>query len=72
VRDNYEQYVYSQAVNLSRYRKLKVFERVTGKSVFLDYDVLLERYEIREMQTIWIKSHIHMQRSRGVQGFERD
>ena len=47
VKENFEQYQYSMAVNLNRYRKLKVFERITGKSVFLDYDVLLERYEIK-------------------------
>lgn len=45
---------------MSRYRKLKVYERITGKSVFLDYDVLMERFEIKQMQLIWIKSHIHM------------
>ena len=72
VRENYEQYVYNQAVNKSRYRKLKVFERVTGKSIFVDYDVLLEQYEIKEMQTIWIKSHIYMLRKSNTQGFEHD
>lgn len=72
VRDNYEQYVYNQAVNKSRYRKLKVFERVTGKSIFVDYDVLLERYEIKEMQIIWIKSHIFMLKKAGTQGFQND
>lgn len=54
VRDNVEKYLFSRERNLCRYQKLKVFERITGKSVFLAYDVLLERYEVAEMQKIWI------------------
>ena len=38
----------------------------------MDYDVLLERYEIKEMQTIWINSHIYMLRKAHTQGFEHD
>ena len=62
VRDNYEQYVQTHLAKLTRYAKLKVFERITGKKIFLDYPVLLARYEEREMQAIWIKSHVYMLR----------
>lgn len=34
--------------------------------------MLLERYEIKEMQTIWINSHIYMLRKAHTQGFEHD
>ena len=34
--------------------------------------MLLARYEEREMQAIWIKSHVYMLRQKGVSGFERD
>ena len=60
VKDNSDQYVYNAAQIANRYQKLKVYERITGKSVFTDYDVLLERYEIDKMQEIWVRSHIYM------------
>ena len=59
VKENSDQYVYNPGKIVNRYEKLKVYERITGKSVFKDYDVLLERYEIEKMQEIWMKSHIY-------------
>jgi len=60
VKENNEKYVYNRQRNLSRYRKLKVFELITGKSVFKSYDVLLQNYEMKQMQLIWIKGHVYM------------
>ena len=47
MKENDDQYSFNRERNMNRYRKLKVYERITGKSVFLDYAVLLERYEIK-------------------------
>lgn len=71
VKDKSDDYVYNPLTNLKRYAQMeKAFNRITGKSVFKDYAVLLERFEIRTMQQIWMKSHIFMKAmfSRGVLG----
>ena len=61
VKDRSDEYVYNAQTNLKRYAQMeKAFNRITGKSVFKDYTVLLERFEIRTMQQIWMKSHIYM------------
>ena len=63
--------MYNRQRNLARYAKLRVFERITGKSVFKDYNVLLEKYETKQMQQIWIYSHIHMLRKKDHFGFNK-
>jgi len=51
VQENYEEYEENDDDNpmtqkkANRYSKLKVFQKVTGKSCFKDYDVLMESYE---------------------------
>ena len=51
VKDKSDDYVYNPQTNLKRYAQMeKAFNRITGKSVFKDYAVLLERFEIRTMQ----------------------
>ena len=42
VKDKSDEYVYNQQMNINRYAKIeKAYSRITGKSVFKDYDVLL-------------------------------
>ena len=35
----------SDFLNINRYEKLKIYSKITGKSMYKDYDQLLEIYE---------------------------
>ena len=35
----------SDFLNINRYEKLKIYSKITGKSMYKDYDLLLEAYE---------------------------
>ena len=61
--DNDDKYLNKKA-NATRYENLKVFEKITGKSCFKDYEVLIEAYEQKTMLDIYIKSMIHMEEYR--------
>ena len=39
----------------SRYEKLKIYSRITGKSMYVDYDTLLETYEEKVHELIEVK-----------------
>ena len=71
VQENYDEYEQdtedkynNQKGNNTRYANLKVFEKITGKSCFKDYEVLIEAYEQKIMLDIYIKSQIHLEEFR--------
>jgi hypothetical protein len=41
--------------DVTRYERIKVYSRITGKSMYLDYDTLLETYEERVHEVIETK-----------------
>jgi len=50
-----------------RYEQLHVFEKITGKSAFKDYDVLMEAYEKKVMIDIYIQSISYLEQYKTTQ-----
>ena len=46
---------------IHRYSKLDIYHKVTGKSVFKNYDVLMESYEQKVMLNVYIKSIVNLE-----------
>ena len=44
--------------NSDKYAGTKVFERITGKAAFKDYGVLMEAYEMKVMEKVFILGQI--------------
>jgi hypothetical protein len=42
-------------LDANRYEKLKIYHKITGKSMYKDYDNLLEAYESRVHEEIALK-----------------
>jgi hypothetical protein len=48
----------------SRYEKLKIYSRITGKSMYVEYDTLLETYEEKVHEVIETKLVEQLQRTK--------
>ena len=48
----------------ARYAKLAVYQKVTGKSTFKDYVVLMEAFEKKEMLKLFIRGMMHLEDQR--------
>lgn len=50
----------SDFLNENRYENQKIYTKITGKTVFKDYEVLLEQYESKVHESIQTKLLAHM------------
>jgi hypothetical protein len=48
----------------NRYEKLQIYHKVTGKSSFKDYHVLMEAYGKKEMLKLFIKGMMYIEDQR--------
>ena len=65
--DNDDSYYGGNANNeaqQNRYAKLQVYQKVTGKSTFKDYEVLTEAFEKKEMLKVFIKGMMFLEEQR--------
>ena len=73
VKDNLEELDlkdYAQK-NMQKYAKLKVYERVTIKSAFKDYSILMEQHQQKTMLEIFIKGCIEVFVKTSKHGFDK-
>ena len=52
----------SDFLNVNRYEKLKIYSKITGKSMYKDYDLLLEIYESQVHDIIEKKLQEYLQK----------
>lgn len=50
-----------QQAQSARYEKMQIYQKVTGKSAFKDYEVLMEAFEKKEMLLLFIRGQMYME-----------